>query len=120
MGVTIDNDINRLRLGRSRNAAVFMHEQKPPAAKRELPRAREQLCVFPESGRQPHALAYRTGTSLRRGATCRECRVHGDAAGCRLPACDPVADALARAEAEFSIEREARALNAFYATLLDG
>ena len=28
--------------------------------------------------------------------------------------------ALARAEAEFSIEREARALNAFYATLLDG
>ena len=28
--------------------------------------------------------------------------------------------ALARAEAEFSIEREARALNDFYATLLDG
>jgi hypothetical protein len=34
-----------------------MHEQKAPSPERELSRARQQLCDFPEGGSQPHALA---------------------------------------------------------------
>jgi hypothetical protein len=57
MGVAVHDDINRAGLGRSSNAAVFMHKQKPPAPETELARARQQLCIFFEGAGQPHAFA---------------------------------------------------------------